>query len=88
MQCFFQTQIIVVDFTGFLGLCFKAEKFKASDGEFDGLLVVAAVFFGFVLIGGLFFIAIRTRSSNIFIVNIRFEVGFENSNCVKFLTEI
>ena len=48
MQCFFQTQIIVMDFTGFLCLCFKAEKFEASDCEFDGLLVVAAVFFGFV----------------------------------------
>lgn len=45
---FFHLHIILVDFTGFLGLCFKAEKFEASDCEFDGLLVVAAVFFGFV----------------------------------------
>jgi len=37
-----------MDFTSFLGLCFKAEKFEAPDGEFDGLLVVAAMFFGFV----------------------------------------
>ena len=45
---FFHLHVILVDFTGFLGLCFKAEKFEATDGEFDGLLVVAAMFFGFV----------------------------------------